>query len=81
MNKRYPLSSSKILIGKTIKLHRKRKELTLQELADKLNSERQYLWKLENGKVNMSLDYLDKVITQLECNHSDFFSSMINEIT
>jgi transcriptional regulator with XRE-family HTH domain len=72
--------SSKILIGKTIKLHRQKKGHTLQELADKLDIDRQYLWKLENGKVNMSLDYFDKVLKQLGINHSDFFNFIITEL-
>lgn len=67
------MASSKILIGKTIKLYRKEKGLTLQDLADKLNVDRQYVWRIENGKINMSLDYLDNVIKELECYHVDFF--------
>ena len=68
------MKKSKTIIGKTIKHYRKKKGLTLQELADKLGVDKQYVWKLENGKVNMSLDYLDKVIQELGCDHTDFFS-------
>ena len=47
--------------------------LTLQELGDKLDVDRQYVWRLENGKINMSPDYLDKIIENLKCKHEDFF--------
>jgi len=56
------VKSSREIIGRIIKLQRKMKGFTLQELADKLDVDRQYVWRLENGKINMSLDYLDKVI-------------------
>ena len=65
--------SSKIIIGRLIKLQRKMQGLTLQELGDKLDVDRQYVWKLENGKINMTPDYLDKIIENLKCKHEDFF--------
>ena len=40
--------------------------MTLQELADLLQVDRQYIWKLENGKINMTLDYLDKIMQHLK---------------
>jgi len=71
------VKSSKIIIGRIIKFQRKRKGFTLQELADKLEVDRQYIWKLENGRINVSPDYLDKVIEQMECAHEDFFNNLI----
>jgi transcriptional regulator with XRE-family HTH domain len=46
----------------------------MKELADRLDLDRQYVWKLENGKINMSPDYLDKIIDKLGCKHEDFFN-------
>ncbi|MBP7315911.1 MAG: helix-turn-helix transcriptional regulator [Chitinophagaceae bacterium] len=66
------MKKSKNIIGRIIKRQRKRLGLTLQELANLLEVDRQYVWKLENGKINMSLDYLDKIIDKLECNHYVF---------
>ena len=37
-----------------------KKIITQQQFTDLLNAHRQYIWKLENGKVNLSMDYLDK---------------------
>jgi len=48
--------------------------MTLQELADRLGADRQYVWRLENGKINMTLDYLDKVMLHLKCKKEDFFN-------
>lgn len=67
------MKKSKNIIGRIIKYRRIKLGLTLQELADRLEVDRQYIWKLENGKINMSLNYLDKIIDKLECNHEDFF--------
>lgn len=58
-----------------IRCERKRKGLTQQELADHLNSDRQYVCKLEKGKVNITADYLDKVINKLESRHEEFFNA------
>lgn len=55
-----------------IKHQRLKCDLTLEELADKLNTDRHYIWKLENGKINMSLDYLDKILKKLKCSHKEF---------
>lgn len=68
------MESSRKIIGRIIKRFRKKKGLTLNELADKLDVDRQYIWKLENGKKNISPDYLDKVIDKLGCKHEDFFN-------
>jgi transcriptional regulator with XRE-family HTH domain len=55
-------STSKEIIGVLIETRRKSKKITQQELATLLQVDRQYIWKLENGKVNLTMNYLDKVI-------------------
>jgi transcriptional regulator with XRE-family HTH domain len=60
-------------IGKIIKQHRVKQKLTQQELAALIGVDRQYIWNIENGRVNISLDYLDDIITKLKCTHNDFF--------
>ena len=61
-------------IGWNIKHHRSKKQMTQKELADLLKVDRQYIWKIENGKINLTLDYLDKIITKLKCTYEDFFN-------
>lgn len=70
-----PMNSSKNIIGTIIKHQRKKIGLTLEELATRLEVDRQYVWKLENGKKNIPPDYLDKVIEKLGCTHDDFFNT------
>ena len=48
--------------------------MTLQALGDKIGKDRQYMWKVENGKINISVDALDVIIRVLGCSHSDFFN-------
>ena len=67
-----PMNTSKEIIGQMIKVRRKEKKLTQQQLADLLEVDRQYIWRLENGRVNLTMDYLDSVIQKLDCTHADF---------
>ena len=55
-----------------IKKQRLLKKFTQHELADRLFVDRQYVWRIENGKIKLTLNYLDTVIEQLKCEHSDF---------
>jgi transcriptional regulator with XRE-family HTH domain len=69
-------NSFKLYTGRLIKHHRLKRQITQQELADLLNVDRQYVWKIENGKINLTLDYLDKIVLKLKCNHSDFLKNL-----
>jgi len=73
------LYNSKKIIGQMIKNQRLKCGLTLEELAKKMNTDKQYIWNLENGKINMSLDYLDKILKKLKCSHKEFFSPSLLE--
>ncbi len=66
------MKSSKVIIGLMIKSRRKQKQFTQKHLADLLEVNRQYVWRLENGRVNLTMDYLDKVITKLNCVQKEF---------
>jgi transcriptional regulator with XRE-family HTH domain len=67
-----PVKSSREIIGAMIRHRRKEKKLTQQDLANLLEIDRQYVWRLENGKVNLTMDYLDTIIEKLDCTHADF---------
>ncbi|MDB5281141.1 MAG: helix-turn-helix protein [Bacteroidota bacterium] len=67
-----PMRTSKEIIGLMIQTKRKEKNLTQQGLGDLLGVDRQYIWRMENGRINLTLDYLDKVIHKLECEQADF---------
>lgn len=68
------MATSREILGSIINFHRKQKPMTLQALGDKIGKDRQYMWKVENGKINISVDALDVIIRVLGCSHSDFFN-------
>lgn len=65
-------------IGNLIKQQRIKKNLSQQDLAVMIGVDRQYIWNIENGRVNISLDYLDNIIKELKCSHCDFFQPINN---
>lgn len=66
------MKSSKEILGSLIKSRRLERNFTQKQLADLLEVDRQYVWRLENGRVNFTMDYLDKVIYKLNCEQKDF---------
>jgi transcriptional regulator with XRE-family HTH domain len=66
------MKSSKEILGSLIKSRRLERNFTQKQLADLLEVDRQYVWRLENGRVNFTIDYLDKVIYKLNCEQKDF---------
>lgn len=73
------MKSSKEILGSLIKSRRLEKNFTQKQLADLLDIDRQYVWRLENGKVNFTIDYLDKVIYKLDCEPKDFIVITVDE--
>ncbi len=69
------MATSRNILGLQIKLLREKQGLSQQALSEKMGVDRQYIWKMENGRINISADYIDKVIKNLECKHSDFFNT------
>ena len=67
--------TAKQIVGKRIKVLRKQKYLTLQELADLIGADRQYVWNIENGEINLTLDYLDKVTNALGVTQDEFLNT------
>ena len=67
--------TAKQIIGKKIKLLREKKNMTQQELADLIKTDRQYVWKLEQGKKNITLDYLDKIAKALNVSQDEFINT------
>jgi len=67
--------TAKEIVGRRIKFLRESKRMTQQELADLLKADRQYVWKLEAGKKNITLDYLDSIAKALQVSQSDFLKT------
>ena len=55
--------------------------MTLQALGDKVGKDRQYMWRIENGEINTTMDLLEEIIRALGCKHSDFFNQNKNKPT
>lgn len=74
----YCLMETKVKIGLRIKELRTDKNLTQEEVAWKADVDRTFMNHVENGKRNVSIDTLTKIICNgLETNLKDFFSSEI----
>lgn len=48
--------------------------MTLQELGDTVNRDRQYMWRVENGRINTTMDLIDEIIRGLKTNHTEFYN-------
>ena len=68
------MATSRNIIGKTIKYLREKKGMSQQALSEKLGVDRQYVWRLENGKINISADYIDKVVKGIDGKQEDFLN-------
>ena len=74
MRSSFPYKSRQI-IGKKIKKLREQKNLTLEQLADLLGTDRQHIWNIEAGRKNITLDYLDKIAEALQVSQSEFLNT------
>jgi transcriptional regulator with XRE-family HTH domain len=61
-------------IGNRIREFRQLRHLSQQELADSADVERSYLTHLENGKKNISVDTLEKILNSLDISFREFFN-------
>ena len=60
--------------GKKIKLYRKQKGFSQEELAFKAGLDRTYIASVENGKRNVSIQTIKKFLDALELTFPEFFS-------
>ncbi len=62
-------------VGTRIKELRKKLELSQEALALKAEVDRTYVTDVENGRRNVSLEILERLIKALEVSTSEFFNS------
>jgi len=65
----------KELVGKRVKELRKNLTLSQEALAYKAEVDRTYVTDVENGRRNISIETLKKIIDALEVSISEFFNS------
>ncbi|MEB2777457.1 helix-turn-helix transcriptional regulator [Algoriphagus sp. D3-2-R+10] len=63
----------KEVFGQRVKLLRKAKELSQEELAEKSGLNRPYISAIEQGKRNVSLEVIEKLAEALEIKIKEFF--------
>ena len=64
----------RLRIGKRIRDLRKQKGVSQESLANYADIDRTYMTSVENGKRNISVINLEKIITTLETNFNEFFN-------
>jgi len=62
-------------VGQRIKELRKQLELSQEGLAYKAEVDRTYVTDVENGRRNVSLEILEKLVKALEVSFSEFFNA------
>lgn len=65
----------KLKVGQRIRELRKELEISQEALAYKAEVDRTYVTDVENGRRNLSLEILERLIKALEVSFADFFSS------
>ncbi len=63
-----------VRIGDRIRELRKEKNLSQETLANIAEVDRTYMTKIENGKKNVTVKLLEKIITVLEVDFATFFN-------
>lgn len=69
------MNNIKQKIGERIKEVRVEKKLSQEAVAYQAGIERSFMTHIENGRRNVSVETLEKVLTGLEISFSDFFNS------
>jgi transcriptional regulator with XRE-family HTH domain len=68
-----------VIIGARIREDRKKKRMTLQEVADKTGLSTPYLSQIENGKVNINISNLEVISKALETTMGSYFIDVNNQ--
>ena len=69
--------SIKVKVGQRIKELRSELGISQEALANKADLDRTYITDVENGRRNISIENLEKLILALETTLADFFDSSI----
>lgn len=69
------MKETRVVIGKQLRVLRKKQGLTIIDLALMTGVERSYLGKIEAGNINTSIDKLEKILQGLNMTIFEFFDS------
>lgn len=65
----------KLLVGQRVRELRHKLRLSQEALANKAGVDRTYITDVENGRRNISVELLEKIIKALEVSFAEFFNS------
>jgi len=65
----------KLKVGQRIKELRKNLKLSQEALANNAEVDRTYMTDVENGRRNISVEVLERIIMALKVSYSEFFNS------
>jgi transcriptional regulator with XRE-family HTH domain len=65
----------KLKVGQRIKELRKKLELSQEALANEAEVDRTYMTDVENGRRNISVEVLERIVTALQVSFAEFFNS------
>lgn len=65
----------KLKVGQRIKELRLALKLSQEALANKADVDRTYMTDVENGRRNISVEVLERIVIALEVSYSEFFNS------
>lgn len=77
-NNTFKLMNAKEQIGKRIRELRNSQKISQEQLALKADIDRTYMTGVENGRRNVSIILIDKIIKALEISYEDFFKGYDN---
>ncbi|MBI3501646.1 MAG: helix-turn-helix transcriptional regulator [Bacteroidetes bacterium] len=58
-------------LGQILKRERKKRKLSQEEIADKLNTDKQYISNVENGRKNITIEQLELILLAIGADHKD----------
>ena len=68
-------SELKMQIGNRVRELRKERKESQEAFAERCGIDRKYMSSIETGKANMSIFFIDLIITALGCGYEYFFST------
>lgn len=67
------MKNQHILIGLAVSSLRNSREISIEILSHEINIEKKYLWMIEKGKTNITINTLVKICNFFEMSLSEFF--------
>lgn len=67
---------SYVIVGRNISRLRNEREITQEKICELADVDRAYYQRVESGKQNMTVEYLDRMRKALKCQWADLFRGL-----